>query len=177
MEIKGEEIPYADASEEELDKLKLWLFRENIRIQAEKDELAENKKAFEREMREKRQSIKEEMRVLEYKRRQCENQEHLIDEKWKILKRGFDELNEDRQSLKRLERQMEDMQRRKAKQQNYLDDMEGVNVFFKGVTDTLSLKKRYRDLLKIFHPDNIAGDKDTVLSINREYDNLKNQLD
>lgn len=169
--------PYEDADEAELDRLKLWLFRENIRIQAEKDELAEKKKTFEREVREKRQAIKEEMRVLDYKRKQCENQERLIDEKWKLLKKGFAELDEDRQSLKRLERQMDEMQRRRAKQQSYIEETGGVDLFFKGVTDSLSLKKRYRDLLKIFHPDNIAGDKDTVLSINREYDALKNRLD
>lgn len=46
--------------------------------------------------------------------------------------------------------------------------------FFSGVSDAKSLKKRYKDLLKIFHPDAEGGDNATVLEINREYDNLKN---
>ena len=45
--------------------------------------------------------------------------------------------------------------------------------FFAGVTSELALKKRYKDLIKIYHPDNVSGDTDTVQEINREYDALK----
>ena len=48
--------------------------------------------------------------------------------------------------------------------------------FFKGVNNILGLKKRYRDLLKIFHPDNLCGDNDTVLEINRQYEALKKKM-
>ena len=47
---------------------------------------------------------------------------------------------------------------------------------FAGVKNTLALKKRYRDLLKIYHPDNLAGDKEVVQAINKEYERLKQQL-
>ena len=46
-------------------------------------------------------------------------------------------------------------------------------LFFKGVDSELALKKRYRELTKIFHPDNLNGDTDTLKCINREYDALK----
>ena len=46
-------------------------------------------------------------------------------------------------------------------------------MFFRGVDNSLALKKRYKDLIKIFHPDNVAGDNDTVQLINREYSNLR----
>ncbi|MCR5358123.1 MAG: J domain-containing protein, partial [Lachnospiraceae bacterium] len=49
-------------------------------------------------------------------------------------------------------------------------------VFFNGIDNVLALKKRYRDLLKIFHPDNMDGDSATVQEINREYDILKDQF-
>lgn len=174
--VSKNDNPYEDCDLDELNKLKLWLFKENIRIQALKDELSDDKKAFEREVRDKRLKIKEEIRIIEFKKKQCANQEKLIDEKWRILKKGFEDLDADRQALKRYERQIEEMSRRKKSYQNSIDN-EAVSIFFKGVTDTLSLKKRYKDLLKIFHPDNIAGDKDTVLSINKEYDALKKRYD
>ena len=50
------------------------------------------------------------------------------------------------------------------------------SVFFNGVDNVLALKKRYRDLLKIFHPDNMDGDNETVQAINREYAILKEQF-
>lgn len=48
-----------------------------------------------------------------------------------------------------------------------------VSIFFHGVRNPLSLKKRYKDLIKIFHPDNIAGDKEIIQRINKEYEMLK----
>ncbi|MFP3153012.1 molecular chaperone DnaJ [Lachnospiraceae bacterium ZAX-1] len=48
--------------------------------------------------------------------------------------------------------------------------------FFRGVGNELALKKRYKELIKIFHPDNMDGDTHTLQEINREYDQLKKAL-
>ena len=45
-------------------------------------------------------------------------------------------------------------------------------MFFAGVNSLGSLKKRYKDLLKIYHPDNVNGDTEVLQEINREYDRL-----
>ena len=45
-------------------------------------------------------------------------------------------------------------------------------MFFSGVGSRQSLKKRYKDLIKIYHPDNLDGDKDTIQEINSEYNKL-----
>ena len=39
------------------------------------------------------------------------------------------------------------------------------------------MKKRYKDLLKIFHPDNLCGDREVVQIINAEYTNLNQEFD
>ncbi|MDE6737819.1 MAG: J domain-containing protein, partial [Lachnospiraceae bacterium] len=52
-----------------------------------------------------------------------------------------------------------------------------VSVFFQGVSNPLSLKKRYKDLIKIFHPDNLSGDKEMIQRINREYESLKSSYE
>ena len=49
-------------------------------------------------------------------------------------------------------------------------------LFFRGVTHPLALKKRYKDLIKIYHPDNSCGDKWILQQINTEYDRLKNVI-
>ncbi len=46
-------------------------------------------------------------------------------------------------------------------------------MLFQGVNSSLALKKRYKDLIKMFHPDNIAGDHEMVLVINKIYEELK----
>ena len=49
----------------------------------------------------------------------------------------------------------------------------GESSFFAGVSTQAGLKKRYRELLKIFHPDNENGDESVVHMINQEYRNFK----
>ena len=44
------------------------------------------------------------------------------------------------------------------------------------MNNELALKKRYRDLIKIFHPDNLAGDTNTIQMINEEYNEMKRSL-
>ena len=46
-------------------------------------------------------------------------------------------------------------------------------MFFVGVCDIDSLKKRYKELLKIYHPDNLSGDTSTIQEINSEYEKLR----
>jgi len=51
-----------------------------------------------------------------------------------------------------------------------------VSGYFAGVTDIASLKKRYRELLKIYHPDNQNGDTTVSRQIREEYDALSKKL-
>ena len=46
-------------------------------------------------------------------------------------------------------------------------------LFFIGVQSEIALKKRYKDLVRIYHPDNMCGDTETLQEINREYDRLR----
>ena len=42
-------------------------------------------------------------------------------------------------------------------------------ILFRSVNNSLGLRKRYRDLVKIFHPDNLFGDEELSQMINKEY--------
>lgn len=44
--------------------------------------------------------------------------------------------------------------------------------FFKGVSTIEELKKRYKDLMKIYHPDNQAGDTSVSQKLQEEYEKL-----
>lgn len=54
-----------------------------------------------------------------------------------------------------------------------LSNSERQIIYFNGVTDNASLKKRYHELLKIYHPDNQNGDTETVQRIQEEYEYLE----
>ena len=78
-------------------------------------------------------------------------------------------------SLRRIAFETEKAVNKEYHSQAAYEDLAGT--LFAGVNNYLGLKKRYKDLLKIFHPDNMCGDHEMVILINREYDRLKNDFE
>ncbi len=160
---------------------------EKLRFQAEKEE-------FKSQMHDWTGKIREE-------RKKLEEEQSFFDKKFKILEMGFKQLEADRKSFEAKKRAFE---YRKYEQENFkqseseqsreyghdydsrynsdpfeafdADPITGDSVFFRGVTHPLALKKRYKDLIKIYHPDNLAGDKTVLQQINKEYDRLKKSI-
>ncbi|MBE5853432.1 MAG: hypothetical protein E7299_10880 [Lachnospiraceae bacterium] len=172
------EAEAADTSEKELKALKLWLFSENIRVETEKKKLQEMQNKYLKE----RVQFQEEMRLLNAKisasQQRLKQDEMFFEKKMQILKSGFAQLDLDRQAFEKEREQERRRRRRQMEEEDYrssVSTME-VSILFAGVKNALALKKRYKDLLKIFHPDNIAGDKAVVQEINKEYERLKREL-
>ena len=92
-------------------------------------------------------------------------------EKMAILQDGFRQLEEDRKKFEQ-ERQTllkEARERQSVEQEPGEGSFTAVQLLFRGVNNPLALRKRYRDLIKIFHPDNLFGDGELAGQINKEY--------
>jgi len=128
-----------------------------------------------------------ERRMLEleredFKRRQdsdrirMEREKNLFEMKWKMLEEELRKLADEKKRLKLQKefyyRSMKSNEEHKEISTDYRQKMIG-KVFFRGVRSEAALKKRYKELIKIFHPDNMDGDTLTIQEINREYDQLK----
>lgn len=184
-------------SPEELEELKVQLFRENVRIKTDKADLEDLREAVANEkkeleaFKEELDSIKEELdkkkiqfdkeveevnKGIESSRKKLENDLTFLNKKQTFLESGFKQLDSDRQ---RLNREKEDFKKYKDRSEQIrkvptLEYRQGI--FFKGITTEKGLKKRYKDLIKVFHPDNITGDTYTLQNINREYEILLHDL-
>ena len=90
-------------------------------------------------------------------------QELLFEQKWKILEVEIQDLAQKREELKQQSIQVQGCQ-------------EPPCFFFRGITNVLTLKKRYKDLIKIYHPDNLAGDTLAIQEINKQYEELQQKL-
>lgn len=162
-------------SEEELLQLKRFLFEERIRLAQESEKQKEVYNKFIKE----RLAFQEEMKALNRKvlaeRKRLKDESGFFDKKMQILQNGFLQLDMDRKKFERDKRMYESRKNTDTSGSSnfYKGQMPD---FFKGVNNILGLKKRYRDLLKIFHPDNLCGDNDTVLEINRQYETLKKKM-
>ena len=123
--------------------------------------LEEERKALEEQRRTLEREKKEFARRVENEDRRLEQQQKLFDMKFKILE----------EELVKLATEKEHVKKQKAFYQRVSDFSVTAEqpvirgeMFFSGV--------RYKDLIKIYHPDNLDGDKNTVQEINSEYHKL-----
>lgn len=162
-------------SDEELNKLKSWLFRENVRIMTAQKELDELKDQFEQEKEQFQDEMRKWNNKMSAERQRLKDDNAFFEKKMDILKDGFTQLDMDR---RRLDKEWAKFEARKEVMQEPVYGLSrDVSAFFRGVKNPLALKKRYKDLIKIFHPDNVAGDKEIIQMINKEYENLKRDYD
>ena len=161
-----------NGTEDELAQLRVWLFKESVRLENQESALCERYARLEEE----ELAFKERMDALEKKlenaNKKLNNDKALFEQRLKILNNGFDQLNADK---KKLESEFIRLEREKAYQRE--DEYDALDLLFRGVNSALTLKKRYKDLMKMFHPDNISGDSYMVQLINQEYSALCRQYD
>ena len=160
-------------NEEELSELKAWLFKENIRLELANSEL----KRMEDKLLKERQQFQTEMAEINQRlvieRKRLKQDESFFDKKMEILKNGFAQLEADRKRLEKDKLQFEAEKNAHSSMSRQNRNTDLAEMLFQGVNSQLALKKRYKDLIKMFHPDNIAGDHEMVLVINRIYEELK----
>ena len=182
---------------EELKNAKLWLFQENMRLQQEKMKIAQDMDTLSRERKtleeardkfnSERMCFKTEMNALNHKsvieRKRMKEEKLFFDKKLAILQNGFLQLDIDRQNFEREKNEFYQEKERRSRQTahntqefyDYGDMTSVVGILFRNATNPLSLRKRYKDLMKIFHPDNLAGDEELVQMINKEFSRRKRE--
>ncbi|MCR5634096.1 MAG: hypothetical protein K6F90_02160 [Lachnospiraceae bacterium] len=180
------------SSPEELEQLKHSLFMENVRLTSEKSQLQSD---YEEIYRRRRELISEKHQLdherkqltleisklkeqVEYERKRLKDDEKLFDKKQKVIERAYELLDKDKKNIseeyEKVERLKSDLRRMRAQASK---EVYATGLFFRGVNNMVALKKRYKDLLKIYHPDNICGDNEILLKINKEYEELRSKLD
>ena len=168
--------PIEEMSAEELNKMKIWLFKENVRVQNEKKELDE----YREKLLQERSQFRDEIDMLSHKivseKKRLKEDKMFFDKKMDILVNGFKRLEADQAMFEKEKKRFESEKKYYMKEKAAMN-ADSINVLFRGINGPLTLKKRYRELLKIFHPDNLSGDMDMVQLINKEYERLKKEFD
>lgn len=171
---KEEVVTYE--TEEELNKLKAWLFQENVRIVSAEKELEHAQEQFAQEKEQFKSEMKALNRKMSIEKQRLKEDNIFFEKKMEILKSGFEQLDMDRRRLRKEQAKLE-AQKEVMQESVYCVSYSDMSAFFRGVKNPLALKKRYKDLIKIFHPDNVAGDKEIIQMINKEYDRLKREYE
>ncbi|MCI9081323.1 MAG: hypothetical protein HFI70_03185 [Lachnospiraceae bacterium] len=152
------------------------LAEERIRF---REELTADRRRFMQELTADRRRFEQEQQEFYLKKereeRRLAEKERLIKAKWELLEMELQKLAGEREAFeKKKEAEAVKSNGRQARMTvKYPSEME---LFFSGVENALDMKKRYRELIKIFHPDNSTGDTQTLQMINRTYESLKKQF-
>ena len=160
------------AQEKDLSDIKEWFFAENIRLSEERDKLEEDRRAFEREKNAAMDELNGKIIKTELQFRQLEERNKLVTEQLEYIQQEYKRIEADRKNVEEERETFEKIKKFRRPAQNTVTYV-GTELLFKGVKDENSMKKRYRDLLKIFHPDNLSGDTTIIQNINKEYEALK----
>ncbi len=171
-EKKNIEEIILNGDKDDLAELRVWLFKESVRLENQESALSERYARLEADERAFRDKMNVAERKLENASKKLNNDKALFEQRLKILNNGFDQLNSDK---KKLESEFIRLEREKMCQRE--NEYDALDLLFRGANTPLTIKKRYRDLMKMFHPDNVSGDQDMVQLINQEYSSLCRQYD
>ena len=144
--------------------------QEQIDMQALEDRHKELEKAWNDLLKEKRE--------VEARIHTLEQQEKQFSLKWDMLIQETQKLADDKKQFERKKKFFDHVQANAQEEYSVTtsDNIVQGEMFFSGVSTKKALKKRYKDLIKIYHPDGDAGDTATVAEINREYEDLIAQM-
>ena len=119
------------------DEKKKWLFKENVRLQELSRNLEDERKLIEIQMGMLQRQQSKNMLL----KKQLESQRDLFEQKWNILERETRQLAIDKDKFEREKLIYKDKVYREARRS--MSNAENVKIFFKGVEDTASLKRRF----------------------------------
>lgn len=153
-----------------------WCEEETDLINQKQQALRQEKKEIEHERRVLECEKREFSRIRESETSRLEKEKRLFEMKWKILEEELHKLASEKQQVEKQRRFYQYVS--EYEKQEAIETAERTvrgDMFFAGVQNKQALKKRYKELIKIYHPDNLAGDVGTIQEINREYDRLQAQ--
>lgn len=157
-------------------EFEMWRMQETERLESKKQNLRRQTRQIEQERIQLNIEKAHFSRQQEFQETKKKHEEHLLEMKRQILEGELYKLAEEKKQFEQKKSfydqveayQKEDIRKKPASIQG--------TMFFAGVNSLSSLKKRYKDLLKIYHPDNKCGDTDAIQEINREYQRLLSKL-
>lgn len=161
---------------DEIMAFKQWYFKKTIEIEHDQRKLEDDKRRLEMQREKLERERKDFRRQKEADAKFRAQEEYVLQMKQRVLEDELRKLADEKQHLERkrefYDRVRQFQQKQEPGPQGNSSIVKG-ELFFIGVQSEIALKKRYKDLVRIYHPDNVCGDTETLQEINREYDKLR----
>lgn len=146
-------------------------------LEYKRQELKEERRQFEEERKQFEQEKKSFFMQKDIEDRKLETERKLFEMKWKLLEEEVRKLASEKAQMEKQRNFYKYVSSFSEEAADAKKNVVSGDMFFVGVVNEQSLKKRYKELIKIYHPDNLDGDTGTIQEINREYDRLKQKYE
>lgn len=153
-----------------------WCFNETVEIARQRQALEEQKKEIEDARTSLEREMEEFKRRMEWEEQRLHREQELFEMKLRILEEELQKFATDKAKFEQQKAFYDRVNEFQSRERESSNVVQG-EMFFVGVENRDSLKKRYKDLIKIYHPDNAAGDTSTIQEINNEYQKLSMALE
>lgn len=163
-------------TQDEIRAFQQWFFKKTIEIEHDKRQLEDDKRRLEMQRQKLERDRKDFCRQKEADARFRAQEEYVLQMKQQVLEDELRKLADEKQHMERKREFYDRVRQFQQKQEPITSKKRTVvkgELFFIGVQSEIALKKRYKDLVRIYHPDNMCGDTETLQEINREYDRLR----
>ena len=166
---------------EDIEEMKRFLFNEQIRLDEREREIKKMYSKFEDEKKQFKLEMRSINRKIQMENERIAHEDSVLKKKEEIIESAFRSLDQDRRKLEKEKAKVETEKRfytreNKEFMAREMSKYSGETMFFKGCVNLLQLRKRYKELLKVYHPDNMTGDNDTIILIGNEYEYMKKKL-
>ena len=171
--------PSEQASEKIVQKqheFEMWRKQETERLETGQQNLRRQTRQIEQERIQLNIEKAHFYRQQEFQETKKKHEEHLLEMKRQILEGELYKLAEEKKQFEQKKSFYDQVEAYQKEDIRTKPSSIHGTMFFAGVNSQSSLKKRYKDLLKIYHPDNKCGDTDAIQEINREYQRLMAKL-
>lgn len=161
-------------TEDEVIAFQRLFFKKMIEMEHDRRTLNDEKKRFELQQEKLERERRDFNRQKEADARMRAQEEKLLLMKQRVLETELKKLANEKRYLERQREFYDRVKQYQQKEEPARQTKRTVSgeLFFSGVKSEHALKKRYKDLIKIYHPDNAGGDTEALQEINREYDRL-----
>lgn len=148
-----------------------WRYKRAAQTKANEARYSEERAELKRQRQQLEYERQEFLREKAFEEKRLEKEKRIFDAEWKMLEDGWRNLASEKEELARYHTSDDDGDFTFA-----FSDCPP-SMLFSGVRNVRALKKRYRELIKIFHPDNGAGDAQVLHMINQEYEEIKKSME
>ena len=166
------------ATEEAVKVIADWRFQKTVGRRANELVTVDEREEFKRQQQLLESERQEFLRAKTFEEKRLAREKRIFDMEWQMLEEEWRRLAIEKERMGHTRSGQKDSgQKESDTSERVMPGDVSVSVFFSGVKNMRMLRKRYRDLIKIFHPDNVSGDTGVIQKINEEYEMLKRRIE